>query len=62
MNAYRNAIFEVATSYGFNVVDGSQIGFPTEKGPFADLMCQDGVHPNQLGHEMYAKSLRGILL
>lgn len=62
MNVYRNAIFEVATSYGFNVVDGSQIGFPTEKGSFADLMCQDGVHPNQLGHEMYAKSLRGILL
>lgn len=61
VNVYRNAIFEMATSYGFNVVDGSQIGFPTEQGAFADAMCQDGVHPTELGHQFYAKSLRGIL-
>jgi lysophospholipase L1-like esterase len=61
MDAYRNAIFEVATSYGFNIVDGSKIGFPTEQGVFANTMCQDGVHPTELGHSFYGKSLCGIL-
>ena len=62
IDVYRNAIFEVATSYEFNVVDGSQIGFPKEQGAFADIMCSDGVHPSELGHRFYAKSLCGILL
>ena len=61
MDAYRNAIFEVATANGFNVVDGSQIGFPKEKGAFADLMCSDGVHPSELGHQFYARGLSGVL-
>lgn len=62
INAYRNAIYEVATSYNFNVVDGSQIGFPTERGGFADELCTDGVHPTQKGHEYYARALCGILM
>ena len=61
MDVYRNAIFEVATINGFNVVDGSKIGFPSKQGGFANLMCSDGVHPSELGHEFYAKSLCGIL-
>lgn len=62
INTYRNAIYEVATSYGFNVVDGSQIGFPIERGGFADELCTDGVHPTQKGHEYYARALCGILM
>lgn len=62
INAYRNAIYEVATSYDFNVVDGSQIGFPIERGGFADELCTDGVHPTQKGHEYYARALCGILM
>ena len=62
INAYRNAIYEVVTSYGFNVVDGSQIGFPIERGGFADELCTDGVHPTKKGHEYYARALCGILM
>lgn len=62
MDAYRNAIFEMATSYGFNVADGSQVGFPSDKGGFTDAVCSDGVHPSLLGHSFYAQSLSGILV
>lgn len=62
IDEYRNATFEMATSYGHSVVDGSKIGFPSEKGAFADLMCSDGVHPSLLGHSFYGNSLSGILV
>ena len=63
LNSYRNAIFEVATLYGMNVVDGSKIGFPTIDGnsAFKQLMITDGVHPTEMGHKMYARSLSGII-
>lgn len=61
INAYRNAMFEMATKYGFNVIDGSQIGFPTENGAYKDIMIPDGVHPSELGHEFMFKSICGIL-
>ena len=61
-NPYRNAIFEIATSYEFNVVDGSQIGFPIDfEGGFKNYMIADGVHPTEEGHKLYARSLLGIL-
>lgn len=63
LNTYRNAIFEVATKYGFNVLDGSQVGFPTDsKSPFRPIMMYDGCHPTELGHSLYAKTLAGMLL
>lgn len=63
LNTYRNAIFEVATKYGFNVLDGSLVGFPTDsKSPFRPIMMYDGCHPTELGHSLYAKTLAGILL
>ena len=62
-NPYRNAIFEVATSYGFNVVDGEQMGFPIDfESPYKDFMIHDGVHPTTEGHKMYARNLSGVLL
>lgn len=62
LNSYRNAIFEIATEYGFNVVDGSKIGFPIGSGNYQNIMITDGVHPTELGHKFYANSLKGILL
>jgi lysophospholipase L1-like esterase len=61
LNHYRNAIFEVATEYGFNVVDGTQIGFPDERGGFQEYMMADYVHPTDAGYSFYAKNLCGIL-
>ena len=62
LNDYRNAIFEIATAYGFNVVDGSQLGFPAEEGGFQETMLEDGVHPTAAGHDFYAQNLCGVLL
>lgn len=63
LNDYRNAIYEVATSYGFNVVDGSNLGMPTGKGGWSNAMCDDsdGCHPTVAGHELYARNLHGKL-
>ncbi len=61
LGAYRNAIFEIATEYGFNVVDGSRLGFPAQKGGFQEFMLTDGCHPTQAGHDFYAKNLCSIL-
>jgi len=64
LNDYRNAIYEVATSYGFNVVDGSSLGMPIGKGGWSNTMCDDsdGCHPTIAGHELYARNLQGKLL
>lgn len=62
-NPYRNAIFEVASSYGFNVVDGSQLGFPTDfNSTYKTYMIADGVHPTDEGYKMYARNLYRILM
>ena len=59
LNDYRNAIYEAATSYGFDVVDGSNLGMPTEIGGWSNIMCDDtdGCHPTVEGHKLYAKNL-----
>lgn len=59
LNAYRNAIYEIATLYGFNVVDGSDLGMPTESGEWANEMVAngDGCHPTEAGHALYFRNL-----
>lgn len=61
LDSYRKAVYEMAVINGYSVVDGRKIGFPSDKGAFADLLISDGVHPSELGHEHYAKTLQGIL-
>jgi lysophospholipase L1-like esterase len=64
LNAYRNAIYEVATKYKFNVVDGASLGLPDTKGGWGNTMIDDadGVHPTELGHYQYFKGLCNKLL
>lgn len=66
LDDYRNAIFEVATTYAHSVVDGTSLGFPDKHGAnlntFSYKMIWDGVHPTVDGHRMYANSLCGKLL
>lgn len=62
ISEYRNAIFEIAAEYGFNVVDGSQLGFPSKTGGFQEFMMTDGCHPTQAGHDFYAKNLYNVLM
>ncbi len=62
LNDYRRAIYEIATEYGFNVVDGREMGFPSEECAYSELVMSDGIHPTQKGHEIFAKNLSGVLL
>ena len=67
MNEYRNAIFEMATKYGYNVVDCSKFAFPdydesVDNPDFKELMLYDGVHPTLLGHKYMADNIASILL
>ena len=63
LNDYRNAIYEMATLYKFNVVDGTKLGMPEEKGDWSNAMCDDtdGCHPSVVGHELYFRNLAGKL-
>lgn len=64
LNAYRNAIYEVATSYGFNVVNGADLVPVTKQTGYDDTMINhvDGCHPTIKGHGLYARNLCGKLL
>jgi len=62
LNEYRNAIFEVACAHGFNVVDGSKLGFPTGSGGFRDKMIPNGRYPSEDGYYMMYKTICGVLL
>ena len=55
---YRKAIFAVATSHGYNVVDGSQFGFPAD---YRKLIA-DLTHPTELGYKLYAQQLYNELV
>ena len=64
LNNYRNAIYEVATSYGFNVVNGADLVPVTKQTGYDDTMINhvDGCHPTIKGHGLYARNLCGKLL
>lgn len=62
LETYRNAVFEVAVKYGFNVVDGYKLGFPYEVSDYSKIVFPDGCHPSVAGHKMYANSLLGVLV
>lgn len=64
---YRDVIFEMATKYGYSVVDCSEIGFPAEQTAagtpaYKAAMIYDGVHPTTLGHEVMANNLASKVL
>lgn len=64
LDAYRSAIYDIATEYGFNVVDGNSLGMPREQGNWNNYMCadSDGCHPTIQGHKLYARNLCTKLL
>ena len=62
LNEYRDAIFRIAVSNGYSIVNGEGFGFPSQNGIFKDIMIPDGIHLSEKGHKFYAKSLAGIIL
>ncbi len=62
VNPYRNAIYDVATQYGFNVIDGSQLGLDGDVSTeFIEQYIYDGYHPTAEGHELVAENLYQLL-
>lgn len=65
IESYRQAIYEIASMYGYNVVDTSDICFPDKYMPtniYWQTMIADGVHPTELGHKILGKNLAAKLL
>ena len=66
IDAYREAIYEVAISNSYYVIDSSEIGFPkamTDAGipTFKANTIYDGIHPTELGHVVMANVLAKIM-
>ena len=64
LNDYRNAIYEVATSYEYSVVNGIDLIPATLQSGWDNEMINknDGCHPTIKGHRLYARNLCGKLL
>lgn len=64
LDAYRSAIYDIATLYEYNVVDGNTLGMPRMPGDWNNEMCDDadGCHPTIKGHKLMARNLAGKLL
>ena len=64
LDTVRSAIYDIATLYGYNVVNGKDLGMPKTSGNWNHAMVDDsdGCHPTELGHSLYAKCLAGKLL
>lgn len=64
LNAFRTAIYDVATYYGYDVVNGNGLGMPHELGGWNNTMVDDtdGCHPTSRGHALYARNLCTKLL
>lgn len=68
LNAYRNAIFKVATMKGYNVVDMSVLPFPmgiqagVDAIAYQQAVIYDGIHPTEYGHKMMGLNIASLLL
>ena len=59
---YRETITMSALQRGYSVIDGSKMGFTSVTGNYQEATMVDGLHPNELGYEIYARHLYGMLL
>lgn len=59
----RKAITEVALSYGYDVIQGTDIPIPTayDDASFIAAMLDDKLHPTQIGYNLIGKTLSGIV-
>lgn len=57
LNDYRRAIERKAEEFGFFVVDGTKLAINPNLAEERKKYIPDGLHPNNLGHELYAQLL-----
>lgn len=61
LEAYAEAIYNVAIKNGYNVISGYDLGFPTYDSSLISTVLDDRLHPNDLGYTMYANQLNAML-
>jgi lysophospholipase L1-like esterase len=59
---YRDCLTKKALEHRYSVIDGSKMGFPNVSSNYQSLVMSDGLHPTDLGYEIYANYLLGILI
>lgn len=59
----RQAITEVALTFGYDVIQGTDIPMPTvfQDSAYIAAMSDDGLHPTQLGYDLIGKTISGIV-
>lgn len=62
LDDYRDLITSWALINGYSVVDGANLGLSGIAGTYNDTVTADGLHPNQLGHQIIEKALASALL
>jgi lysophospholipase L1-like esterase len=62
LNWYRKEITKCALLNGYSVIDGREFGFPEEVNEYQAEVMTDGVHPTELGYEIYANKMCDLLL
>ena len=61
IDVYRNIIAEYCITYGFSFVNGGEFNFSSIKNDFSNTLYGDGLHPSELGYQLYTKSLLTLL-
>ena len=60
-DSYRNIIGRYALKYNFSFVNGGEFNFPQKISAYNNLFYGDGLHPSELGYQLYANSLLTLL-
>ena len=63
VQSIRNILTRLAIQYEFNVIQGTDLPFPTknDNADFINLLLADKLHPTDFGYKIYGKSLYGII-
>ena len=61
LEIYRKWINLYAKLNDFIVINGGYFGFPSVNGELSSLLFGDGLHPTELGHQLYAKELENSI-
>lgn len=62
LDQYRQEITNWALLQGYSVINGEEMGIPPFAGTYMSAVTADGLHPNEIGHQIMAKALATILL
>lgn len=63
LDEYSQIIAQKAIKAGFSVINGSKLPFPNDSAQtdYIQAIMTDGVHPTQLGYDIYAKAIYDII-